>query len=423
MLQDEIFNYIKKEKERQKRGLEMIASENFVSKNVLKAMGSILTNKYAEGYPDKRYYGGCEIIDEIEKLAINRIKKIFGAEYANVQPHSGSQANMAVFLSCLSPGDTILGFDLYHGGHLTHGSSINFSGKNYKSYFYGVKKETGIIDYEKMENIAKKEKPKLIICGASSYSRDINYKKFRKVANEINAILVADISHPAGLIATNNLNNPIYDCHIVTTTTHKTLRGPRGGVILLGKDFENPFGIKNLKGNLKMMSQLINSAVFPGIQGGPLEHIIAAKAISFSEVLSEEYKKYAKQIIKNTKILAKVLLEKKYHIVSGGSDNHLILLDLRNKKITGKKAENILNSVDITCNKNVIPFDNTNPSITSGIRLGTAAITTRGLIEKDMILIGEWIHSALINANNQKYLNNIKQEVNKLMNSKELFTL
>lgn len=423
MLQDKIFNFIQEEEERQKRGLEMIASENFVSKNVMKAMGSILTNKYAEGYPGKRYYGGCEIIDKIENLAINRVKKIFEAEYANVQPHSGSQANMAVFLSCLQPGDTILGFHLYHGGHLTHGSLINFSGKNYKSYFYGVKKETGLIDYESMTNIAKKEKPKLIICGASSYSRDINYKKFREVANEINAILLADISHPAGLIATKNLNNPIHDCHIVTTTTHKTLRGPRGGVILLGKDFENPFGIKTLKGNLKMMSQLINSAVFPGIQGGPLEHIIAAKAIAFSEVLSKEYQKYAQQIIKNTKTLTKVLLEKQYQIISGGSDNHLILLDLRNKNITGKDAENILNSVDITCNKNIIPFDNTNPFITSGIRLGTAAVTTRGLVENDMILIGEWIHLALKNKNSTKILKNIKLEVNNLMNSKEFFTI
>lgn len=423
MLKDKIFYYIKKEKERQKRGLEMIASENFVSQDVIKAMGSILTNKYAEGYPGKRYYGGCEIIDQIENLAINRIKKIFGAEYANVQPHSGSQANMAVFLTCLKPGDSILGFNLYHGGHLTHGSSINFSGKNYRSYFYGVDKDTGIIDYQSMEKIAKKKKPKLIICGASSYSRDIDYKKFREVANEVQAILLADISHPAGLIATKYLNNPINDCHIVTTTTHKTLRGPRGGVILLGKDFENPFGIKTSKGKLKMMSQLINSSVFPGIQGGPLEHIIAAKAVSFSEVLSDKYKKYAQQIIKNTQTLSKILLEKNYQIISGGSDNHLILLNLKNKNITGKEAENILNSVDITCNKNVIPFDTESPLITSGIRLGTPAITTRGLIEKDMILVGEWIDLALKNKKNQKNLNKIKQEINNLMNSKDFFTI
>lgn len=421
MVKDIVFSFITKEKKRQKQGIEMIASENFVSENVMKAMGSILTNKYAEGYPGKRYYGGCKIIDEIENLAIKRIKKLFRATYANVQPHSGSQANAAVFLACLKPGDSILGFDLSHGGHLTHGSIVNFSGLIYHAVVYGVDKKTGIIDYEQMKQIAKKKNPKLIICGASAYSRDINYKKFREVADEIGAILLADISHPAGLIATEILNNPIPHCHIITTTTHKTLRGPRGGVILLGQDFENPFGLKNSKNKTKMMSQLIDSAVFPGIQGGPSEHIIAAKAVAFKEALSINYQNYTRQIIKNTQALVKSLLEKEYKISSGGSDNHLILIDLRNKNISGKEAENILSFVDITCNKNIIPFDNQNPFITSGIRLGTAAITTRGLVEKDMILISEWINSALINKKDKSILYLIKKQVNELMDSKPLF--
>lgn len=421
MKRDLIFDLINNEKERQKKGLEMIASENFVSTNVLEAMGSILTNKYAEGYPEKRYYGGCEIIDEIEKIAIMRIKKLFEVEYANVQPHSGSQANAAVFLACLRPGDSILGFNLSHGGHLSHGSKINFSGLIYRSFSYGVDKKTGIIDYNNMEKIALKIKPKLIICGASSYSRDINYKKFREVSDKVNAILLADISHPSGLIAAKHLNSPIKYCHIITTTTHKTLRGPRGGAILLGKDFPNPYKIKNNKGNIKMMSELIDSAVFPGIQGGPLEHIIAAKAIAFEEALSENYKNYTKQIIKNTQKLVKLLLNQDYQIISGGSDNHLLLIDLRNKKLSGKKAEQILNSINITCNKNMIPFDDKSPFITSGIRLGTAAITTRGLLEEDMILISDWINNALMNKNNKSILNKIKKEINDFMYPKLLF--
>lgn len=423
MPQDILFDFIDQEKQRQTEGIEMIASENFVSESVMQAMGSILTNKYAEGYPGKRYYGGCEVIDEIENLAIKRLKKLFGAQYVNVQPHSGSQANAAVFLACLKPGDSILGFNLSHGGHLSHGSPISFSGIIYHAFFYGVKKETEIIDYEEMRKIARKEKPKLIICGASSYSRDIDYTNFREVANEIGAILVADISHPSGLIATHRLNNPMQSCHIVTTTTHKTLRGPRGGAILLGRDFENPFGLKTPKGEIKMMSQLIDSAVFPGIQGGPLEHVIAAKAVAFQEALSENYQNYTAQIIKNTQELTKALLEKKYRIVSGGSDNHLILIDLRNKNLSGKETEKILSSVDITCNKNMVPFDDKSPFITSGVRLGTSAITTRGLLEKDMLLIAEWIDIALTNNKNSNILHSIKKQVNELMRSKPLFVI
>ena len=421
MAQDVIFSLIEKEKLRQQKGIELIASENFVSQQVMQAMGSVLTNKYAEGYPGRRYYGGCEVVDEIEQLAIDRIKQLFGAEYANVQPHSGSQANAAVFLACLKAGDKILGFDLSHGGHLTHGSPVNFSGITYRPFFYGVDKETGRIDYEKMEEIAKKELPKLIICGASAYSRDIDYAKFRAVADEIGAILLADISHPAGLIATKKLNNPMEFCHIVTTTTHKTLRGPRGGVILLGKDFENPFGHKTLKGETKMMSQVLDGAVFPGTQGGPLEHVIASKAIAFGEALSENYSVYTSQIIKNTQALAGALIHRGFEIISGGSDNHLMLIDLRNKNISGKEAENILGLVDITCNKNMVPFDDKSPFVTSGIRFGTAAITTRGLIETEMELIANFVETALTNKKDTSILNKIKVEVNDLMNSKPLF--
>ncbi len=416
-----IFDLIQKEKERQVRGIELIASENFVSSNVMEAMGSVLTNKYAEGYPGKRYYAGCEVVDQIESLAIENAKKLFGAEYANVQPHSGSQANAAVYLALLKPGDKILGFDLSHGGHLTHGSPVNFSGKTYTPFFYGVKKETGVIDYELLTKIALKEKPKLIICGASAYSRDIDYKKIREVADQIGALLLADISHPSGLIAKGLLNNPMPHCHIVTTTTHKTLRGPRGGLILIGKDFENLMGEKTPKGNLKMMSQLIDSAVFPGVQGGPLEHVIASKAVAFEEALSSNYENYANQIVKNGKALANAMMNRGYEIISGGTDNHCMLIDLRNKGISGKDAENALVVADITCNKNMVPFDDKSPFITSGIRFGTAAITTRGLIETEMETIAEMINHTIINSTNNKEILNIKQKVNDFMSSRPLF--
>ena len=419
---DKIFSLIELEKQRQINGIELIASENFVSENVLKALGSVLTNKYAEGYPGKRYYGGCEVVDQVESLAIDRLKELFGAEYANVQPHSGSQANAAVYLACLKAGDKIMGLDLSHGGHLTHGSPVNFSGIRFETCFYGLEKETGYIDYDQMEETARKEKPKMIICGASAYSRDIEYSRFRKVADEIGAILMADIAHPAGLIAKGLLNNPMKHCHIVTSTTHKTLRGPRGGIIMLGKDFENPYGLKR-KGNLKMMSELLNSAVFPGNQGGPLENSIAAKAVAFGEALTDDFKKYGEQVIDNSRALAKALTEKDYQIVSGGTDNHCMLIDLRNKEVTGKDAEQALVKADITCNKNMVPFDTQSPFITSGIRLGTAAITTRGLKETDMATIADLIDRVIKNHTNEESLERIVKEVHELMNTRALFNM
>ena len=383
----EIFELIKAEKNRQLNGLELIASENFVSDQVMEAAGSVLTNKYAEGYPNKRYYGGCEIVDIVEQLAIDRAKELYGAEYANVQPHSGSQANTAVFHACIQPGDAILGFDLSHGGHLTHGSPVNFSGKLYKPHFYGVEKETGILNYDTIQEIALKVQPKLIIAGASAYSRDIDFKRFREIADSVNALLLADISHPSGMIAKGILNDPLPHCHVVTTTTHKTLRGPRGGLILMGKDFDNPFGLKLKNGKLKKMSALLNGGVFPGNQGGPLEHIIAAKAIAFSEALTDEFLHYQIQVKKNAAAMAKAFVAKDYHLISGGTDNHVMLIDLRNKNITGKEAEAALGKAEITVNKNMVPFDDKSPFVTSGIRIGTPAITTRGLKEEDMILI------------------------------------
>lgn len=423
MAQDIIFDLIEEEKERQLNGIELIASENFVSENVMRAMGSVLTNKYAEGYPGKRYYGGCEVVDEIETIAIERIKALFNAEYANVQPHSGSQANAAVFLACLKPGDKILGFDLSHGGHLTHGSPVNFSGLTYKTSFYGVNKETGRIDYEAMAETARKEKPQLIICGASAYSRDIDYAKFREVADEVGALLLADISHPAGLIARGILNDPMPHCHIVTTTTHKTLRGPRGGVIMMGKDFENPWGYTTPKGEVKMMSQLLNAAVFPGTQGGPLEHVIGAKAVAFEEALSDGYMEYIVQVVKNAKALAEALVAKGYDIVSGGTDNHCMLIDLRNKGISGKQAENALVEAEITCNKNMVPFDDKSPFVTSGIRLGTAAVTTRGLVEADMQTVADFIDEVLMNIDNEEIIDAVADKVNEFMADRPLFQM
>lgn len=417
-----IFDLIENEKNRQQNGLELIASENFVSPQVLEAAGSILTNKYAEGYPGKRYYGGCEVVDEIEQIAIERAKTLFGAEFANVQPHSGSQANSAVFFACLNPGDKFLGFDLSHGGHLTHGSPVNFSGKLYNPVFYGVDKETGRLDYNKILEIAKKEKPKMIIAGASAYSREIDYKAFREIADQVGAILMADIAHPAGLIAKGILQDPIPYCHVVTTTTHKTLRGPRGGMILIGKDFDNPFGQKLKNGNLKKMSSLINSAIFPGNQGGPLEHIIAAKAVAFEEALTDEFLFYMVQVRKNAKAMAKAFINKDYHIISGGTDNHMMLIDLRNKNITGKQAEQALVQADITVNKNMVPFDTQSPFVTSGIRVGTAAITTRGLKEEDMPQIVDWIDTVLKNPEDKTVLDAISKKVHTLMSERPLFT-
>ena len=416
-----IFELIEKEKQRQTKGLELIASENFVSDEVMKAAGSVLTNKYAEGYPGRRYYGGCEIIDQIEEIAIESAKKLFGAAYVNVQPHSGAQANAAVFLACLKPGDKVMGLDLAHGGHLTHGSPVNFSGLNYDPVFYKVNKEDGRINYEDMMATARREKPKMIIVGASAYSRDFNYKKFREVADEIGAILMADISHPAGLIAKGILSDPLPYCHIVTTTTHKTLRGTRGGMIMLGKGFENPFGYKTPKGDIKMMSQVLDGAVFPGTQGGPLEHIIAAKAITFIEALSDEFLVYAHQVVKNAQVLSKSLIERGFEIISGGTDNHLMLIDLHNKNITGKVAEKVLEKAAITCNKNMIPYDDRSPFITSGIRFGTAAVTTRGLKENDMIKIADFVNEVIDNPENDKVLNKVREEVNSLMDSRPLF--
>ncbi len=419
----QIFDLIQEEKERQLNGLELIASENFVSEQVMKAQGSVLTNKYAEGYPGKRYYGGCEVVDIIEQTAIDRGEELFGAEYVNVQPHSGSQANTAVFAACLQPGDTILGFDLAHGGHLTHGSPVNFSGKLYNPVFYGVDRKTGLIDYEHLKTQAQKHRPKLIIAGASAYSRDMNFKRFREIADSVGAILIADVSHPAGLIAKRILNDPLPHCHIVTTTTHKTLRGPRGGLIMMGKDFENPFGFKLKNGKPKKMSTLLNSAVFPGNQGGPLEHIIAAKAVAFGEALTDEFLQYQTQIIKNAKAMAKAFVDKEYHIISGGTDNHMMLIDLRNKNITGKDAEVALGKAEITVNKNMVPFDTESPFVTSGIRVGTPAITTRGLAEKDMLTIVNLIDEAIQNSKNEEKLHEIREHVKDLMHYRRLFVI
>lgn len=418
---EQIFELIEDEKQRQINGLELIASENFVSDQVMEAAGSVLTNKYAEGYPGKRYYGGCEIVDQVEQLAIDRAKALFGAEYVNVQPHSGSQANTAVFAACLKPGDTFLGFDLSHGGHLTHGSPVNFSGRLYNPIFYGVVKETGLIDYDKMEEIALREKPKMILAGASAYSREIDYKRFREVADKIGAILFADIAHPAGLIAKGIMGDPLPHCHIATTTTHKTLRGPRGGMILMGKDFDNPFGIKLKNGNLRKMSSLLDSAIFPGNQGGPLEHIIAAKAIAFGEALSDNFLHYMVQVKKNAALMAKLFVEKGYDVISGGTDNHMMLIDLRNRNISGKDAEDALGKADITVNKNMVPFDDKSPFVTSGIRIGTAAVTTRGLVEKDMEKIVNLIDDALKNHDNDDKLESIAVEVNEMMSHLPLF--
>ena len=418
----EIFNLIDQEKSRQIEGIELIASENFTSDQVLKATGSILTNKYAEGYPGKRYYGGCHIVDQIESIAIERAKELFGAVWANVQPHSGSQANSAVFFACLNIGDKILGFDLSHGGHLTHGSSVNFSGKLYNPVFYGVDKKTGRLDYDLIVEIAQKERPKLIIAGASAYSRDIDYKKFREIADSVDALLLADISHPAGLIAKGILNDPLPYCHIVTTTTHKTLRGPRGGLIMMGKDFDNPFGVKLKNGSLKKMSSILDSAIFPGNQGGPLEHVIAAKAIAFGEAFTDEYMYYMLQVKKNAATMAKAFIDRGYDIISGGTDNHMMLIDLRNKNITGKEAESTLGKAEITVNKNMVPFDDKSPFITSGIRVGTAAVTTRGLVEQDMINIVDYIDKAILNKDDEETLNEIASSVKKMMKDKPLFS-
>ncbi|AEH02768.1 serine hydroxymethyltransferase [Lacinutrix sp. 5H-3-7-4] len=419
---EQIFELIQAEKERQLHGLELIASENFVSDQVMEAAGSVLTNKYAEGYPGKRYYGGCEVVDEVEQIAIDRAKALFGAEYANVQPHSGSQANTAVYHACLKIGDKILGFDLSHGGHLTHGSPVNFSGKLYNPVFYGVDKETGVLNYDKIEEIAKREKPQLIIAGASAYSRDIDFERFRKIADSVDAILLADVSHPAGLIAKGILNDPIPHCHIVTTTTHKTLRGPRGGMILMGKDFENPFGIKLKNGNLRKMSSLLDSGVFPGNQGGPLEHIIAAKAIAFGEALTDEFMHYMLQVKRNAKAMAEAFVAKDYNIISGGTDNHMMLIDLRNKNITGKDAEQALVKADITVNKNMVPFDDKSPFVTSGIRVGTAAITTRGLRESEMATIVDLIDEVITNYEDEDKLDAIAVRVNAMMSDLPLFS-
>jgi glycine hydroxymethyltransferase len=416
-----IFDLIKEEEKRQLEGLELIASENFVSPQVMEAAGSVLTNKYAEGYPEKRYYGGCQVVDQVEQLAIDRACELFGAEYANVQPHSGSQANAAVYHACLKPGDTILGFDLSHGGHLTHGSPVNFSGKLYNPVFYGVEKETGRLNYDNIQKIAEKEQPKLIIAGASAYSREIDYKRFREIADSVGALLLADIAHPAGLIAKGILMDPIPHCHFVTTTTHKTLRGPRGGLILMGKDFDNPFGITLKDGTPRKMSALLNLAVFPGNQGGPLEHIIAAKAIAFGEALTDEYLHYMIQVRNNAQAMAEAFVKRGYDIISGGTDNHMMLIDLRNKDITGKEAEAVLVQADITSNKNMVPFDDKSPFITSGIRFGTAAVTTRGLKEADMETIVSLIDKVLMNKEDEAVISEVRAQVNELMSNRPLF--
>jgi len=410
-----VFDIINQELARQRRGIELIASENFTSLQVMQAMGSVMTNKYAEGYPGKRYYGGCEIVDKTEQLAIDRLKEIFGLEYANVQPHSGAQANAALMLAILQPGDAILGLDLSMGGHLTHGSAVNFSGKTYTPHFYGVVKETGLIDYEMLESQARTHKPKLIICGASAYSRDIDYARIRKVADEVGAFVLADIAHPAGLIAKGLLSSPFNHCHFVTSTTHKTLRGPRGGVIMMAKDGENTLGLKDVKGNLRLWSNVIDMAVFPGTQGGPLEHVIAAKAIAFGEILTDEFMVYQKQVQTNAKAMAAAFVAKGYEIISGGTDNHLMLIDLRNKNISGKKAEQVLGMADITANKNMVPYDDKSAFVTSGIRFGVAAITTRGMNEGHIPFVVDAIDTALMNADNETVLANTKKEVNKFM--------
>jgi len=422
LIDTEIFDLIEAEKNRQLHGIELIASENFVSDQVMAAMGSVLTNKYAEGLPGKRYYGGCEIVDKVEQLAIDRLCQLFGATWANVQPHSGAQANAAVFLACLHPGDKILGFDLSHGGHLTHGSPVNFSGKLYKPFFYGVSKETGLVDYNVLEETAKRELPKMIICGASAYSRDWDYARIRKVADEIGAIVLADISHPAGLIAAKLLNDPLEHCHIVTTTTHKTLRGPRGGVIMMRHNFDNPFGLKWNNGNAKSMGALLDAAVFPGIQGGPLEHVIASKAVAFGEALSPGYKTYMAQVQKNASVMAQEFMKLGYAIVSGGTENHSMLIDLRSKGITGKEAENTLVLADITVNKNMVPFDTESPFVTSGIRIGTPAITSRGIKEDEIPYIVSLIDRVLMNKDNDIEITHVKQDVNALMSHRPLFT-
>lgn len=416
-----IFDLIEKERLRQTHGIELIASENFVSDEVMKAMGSVLTNKYAEGYPGRRYYGGCEVVDEIETLAIERVKQLFGVEYANVQPHSGSQANAAVYLSVLKPGDDILGLDLSMGGHLTHGSAVNFSGIQYNAHFYGVERETGRIDYDHVRTKALEVKPKMLIAGYSAYSRDIDFAKFREIADEVGATLWADIAHPAGLIAKGHLSSPFPHCHVVTTTTHKTLRGPRGGLIMVGKDYENPYGHKTPKGQIKMMSQVLDSAVFPGIQGGPLEHVIAAKAVAFGEALDDKFTEYTLQVIKNSRALAKSMMDRGFDIVSGGTDNHLFLVDLRNKNVNGKETENALVKADITCNKNMVPYDDKSAFTTSGIRLGTAAITTRGMKENDMDGIAELISRVVDNLENESLLKEVRREVNTMMDGLPLF--
>lgn len=418
---NKIFELIEEEKSRQTHGIELIASENFVSDQVMEAMGSVLTNKYAEGFPKKRYYGGCEVVDKVEQLAIDRVKELFGVEYANVQPHSGSQANAAVFLAVLKPGDKILGFNLAHGGHLTHGSPVNFSGKIYNTSFYSVKEEDGLIDYDALEQTAIKEKPQLIICGASAYSRDIDYKRFREIADKVGALLMGDISHPSGLIAAGHLNNPAPYCHILTTTTHKTLRGPRGGLIMVGKDFENPWGLKTPKGVVKKMSTLLDSAVFPGTQGGPLEHVIGAKAVAFGEALEPDFKEYTLQVIKNAKVMAQCFMDKGYKVISGGTENHCMLLDLRSKGITGKDAENTLVRADITVNKNMVPFDDKSPFVTSGMRVGTPAITTRGIKEDTIPQIVDLIDEVLMNIDNEEVIQNVRKKVNDLMGQFPLF--
>ncbi|WP_028123760.1 serine hydroxymethyltransferase [Epilithonimonas tenax] len=420
-MQDPIFDLIEKERERQTHGIELIASENFVSENVMKAMGSVLTNKYAEGYPGRRYYGGCEVVDQVEQLAIDRAKELFGVEYVNVQPHSGSQANAAIYLSILKPGDKVMGMDLSMGGHLTHGSAVNFSGIQYEVCSYGVQRETGLIDYDQMREVALRERPKMLIAGFSAYSRDLDYEKFREVADEIGATLWADIAHPAGLVAKGLLNDPFAHCHVVTTTTHKTLRGPRGGMIMLGKDFENTYGHKTPKGETKLMSAVLDSAVFPGIQGGPLEHVIGAKAVAFAEAIDSKFEVYAKQVKANAQALSKSMVDNGFEIVSGGTDNHLMLIDLRNKNVNGKETEKALVKADITCNKNMVPFDDKSPFTTSGIRLGTAAITTRGLKENDMETIAGLISEVVDHIANEEVLTSVKKKVNELMEGHALF--
>jgi glycine hydroxymethyltransferase len=417
----QIFSLIQQEKRRQEQGIELIASENFASMQVMEAMGSCLTNKYAEGYPGKRYYGGCEVVDQVEQLAIDRLKELFGAEFANVQPHSGAQANAAVFLACLQPSDHILGFDLSHGGHLSHGSPVNYSGLVYNAHFYGVERETGIIDMDKVEAKAIEVKPKLIICGASAYARDWDYARFRAIADQVGALLLADIAHPAGLIATGLLDDPLPHCHIITSTTHKTLRGPRGGIIMMGKDFENPWGRTTKKGGPILMSAILNSGVFPGMQGGPLEHIIAAKAVAFGEALQPAFKAYGQQVIRNAHTMAQAFVEKGYTLISNGTDNHLMLIDLRSKGITGKAAEKALGQANITVNKNMVPFDTQTPFVTSGIRVGTAAITTRGLKEKDCLKIVDWIDRVLSNPEDGSLLAETARETSKFMAQFQLF--